>query len=45
MQRAVGYAREINPGLQFFFTSALTGLGLDEWIEFVRTQTAEVATA
>ncbi len=45
VQRAVGYAREINPGLQFFFTSALTGLGLDEWIEFVRTQTAEVATA
>lgn len=44
VERAVAYALEVNPDLRFFFTSALTGLGLDEWIEFVETQTAAMAT-
>ncbi len=35
MDRAVGYAREINPDLTFFFTSALTGEGMEEWYRFV----------
>ena len=33
---AVQYARRINPDLTFFFTSALTGDGLDGWCDFVR---------
>jgi hydrogenase nickel incorporation protein HypB len=33
--RAVEYAREVNPGLRFFFTSALTGEGMDEWYGFL----------
>jgi hydrogenase nickel incorporation protein HypB len=38
LERAVGWAREINPDLQFFFTSALTGEGMDAWFAFLRTQ-------
>jgi len=34
--RAVAFAREVNPGLEFFFTSALTGEGMDAWCEFLR---------
>ena len=33
---AVRHARTINPGLRFFFTSALTGEGLDAWCDFLR---------
>lgn len=33
--RAVAYAREVNPGLRFFFTSALTGEGMNDWYRFV----------
>jgi hydrogenase nickel incorporation protein HypB len=33
---AVRHARAINPDLEFFFTSALTGEGLDAWCDFVR---------
>ena len=39
LDRAVGYAREINPGLEFFFTSALTGEGMEAWFNFLRQQT------
>ena len=35
---AVEYAREINPELTFFFTSALTGEGMGPWYDFLRTQ-------
>ncbi len=35
--RAVECAREVNPDLQFFFTSALTGEGLPAWYDFLRT--------
>ncbi len=37
MDRAVAYAREVNPELRFFFTSALTGEGLDAWYDFLRS--------
>jgi hydrogenase nickel incorporation protein HypB len=37
MDRAVAYARKVNPELQFFFTSALTGAGLDGWYHFLRS--------
>lgn len=36
VDRAVAYAREVNPELRFFFTSALTGEGLEEWYAFLR---------
>ncbi len=35
LDRAVAYAREVNPELRFFFTSALTGDGMEEWYRFV----------
>ena len=35
MDRAVAYAREVNPDLRFFFTSALTGNGMEDWYEFI----------
>ena len=34
---AVANAREVNPELDFFFTSALTGDGLEEWYDFLRS--------
>jgi len=36
LDQAVAWARAINPDLWFFFTSALTGEGLDEWFDFLR---------
>ncbi|MFN2315304.1 MAG: hydrogenase nickel incorporation protein HypB [Gemmatimonadales bacterium] len=33
---AVANARAVNPDLEFFFTSASTGEGMDEWLEFLR---------
>jgi hydrogenase nickel incorporation protein HypB len=38
VDRARANARAINPDLQFFYTSALTGEGLDEWLGFLREQ-------
>ena len=35
--RAVECAHEVNPELQFFFTSALTGEGLPAWYDFLRS--------
>ncbi|HEX9580770.1 MAG TPA: hydrogenase nickel incorporation protein HypB [Gemmatimonadales bacterium] len=35
---AVRNARQINPALQFFFTSALTGDGLASWCAFLKAQ-------
>ncbi len=34
--KAIAYARGVNPDLEFFFTSALTGAGLDTWYDFLR---------
>lgn len=34
---ALAYARQVNPALRFFFTSARTGEGLDEWLDFLRS--------
>jgi len=38
VEKAVAFAREVNPDLQFFFTSAQTGEGLDSWYAFLRDQ-------
>jgi hydrogenase nickel incorporation protein HypB len=35
---AVACAHEINPELQFFYTSATTGEGMDAWYEFLRAE-------
>jgi Ni2+-binding GTPase involved in maturation of urease and hydrogenase len=32
----VAFAREVNPELEFYFTSATTGSGLEEWFDFIR---------
>ncbi|HXI21901.1 MAG TPA: hydrogenase nickel incorporation protein HypB [Gemmatimonadales bacterium] len=38
VDRAIACAREVNPGLEFFFTSGTTGVGLDTWCDFLRRQ-------
>ena len=38
VDRAIGNALQVNPGLQFFQVSALTGRGLGEWFDFLRRQ-------
>lgn len=38
VNQAVGFARQVNPGLEFFYTSALTPNGMDEWFGFLRAQ-------
>jgi hydrogenase nickel incorporation protein HypB len=38
VDRAVAFAREVNPDLRFFQTSARTGEGLDEWTAFLQSQ-------
>jgi len=40
VDRALGFARDVNPALEFFQTSALTGEGLDAWLGFLRAQAA-----
>ena len=39
LEQAKAFAREVNPRLEFFLTSALTGEGLDVWYDFLRAQT------
>ena len=36
VKKAIGFARDVNPDLEFFYTSARTGEGLEEWYDFVR---------
>ncbi len=38
IDRALAYAREVNPELEFFLTSALTGEGLDAWLAFLESR-------
>jgi hydrogenase nickel incorporation protein HypB len=38
LDAAVANARAVNPNLVFFFTSALTGEGMDPWYHFLRRQ-------
>lgn len=45
VERAIDNALQVNPTLQFFTTSALTGRGLGEWFDFLRTHTRRLATA
>jgi hydrogenase nickel incorporation protein HypB len=38
VDRAVGFARDVNPRLELFFTSARTGEGMGEWYAFLRRE-------
>jgi len=38
VDKAIAFAREVNPDLRFFLTSARTGEGLEEWFDFLRQQ-------
>jgi len=38
VERAIAFARQVNPDLQFMFTSALPEDGLEEWYRFLRAQ-------
>ena len=40
IERAIAYAREVNPALRFFRTSAHTGAGMDEWYGYLREKIA-----
>jgi hydrogenase nickel incorporation protein HypB len=42
VQKAIGFARDVNPNLEFFFTSAYTGEGMDAWYEFLRARVREM---
>lgn len=37
VDQAVDYAHQVNPDLQVFLTSALTGEGLESWLNFLRS--------
>ena len=43
VDEAVANARRVNPELRFFFTSSLTGEGMDEWYGFLRQEVRAVA--
>jgi hydrogenase nickel incorporation protein HypB len=45
VDKAVAFAREVNPGLEFFFTSALTGEGMERWYDFLRSHARAPARA
>lgn len=45
VDRAVQHAREVNPELRFFFTSALTGEGMEEWYALLRRSARTPAPA
>lgn len=38
VDRAVGFARDVNPRLELFFASARTGEGMNEWYAFLRRE-------
>ena len=38
VEKAKAHALDVNPHLQFFLTSALTGEGLEAWYDFLRSQ-------
>lgn len=37
-EKAIAYARQVNPELEFFLTSSLTGDGMELWYDFLRLQ-------
>ena len=45
VERAIDYARSVNPSLRIFRLSARTGDGMPEWIDFLRAQVAAAQRA
>ena len=45
VERAIDMALSVNPSLRFFQTSALTGRGMSEWFDFLRTQVRQHTAA
>jgi hydrogenase nickel incorporation protein HypB len=45
LDQAVANARQVNPELRLFFTSAMTGEGMDQWYAFLRDQVRAAAPA
>ncbi len=45
VDRAVAIAKRVNPDLEFFFTSARTGEGLEDWYRFLRSRLRKGALA
>jgi hydrogenase nickel incorporation protein HypB len=45
VERAVEFARQMNPELEFFFTSALRADGMDEWYAFLRSRVGHGSAA
>jgi hydrogenase nickel incorporation protein HypB len=44
VEQAIAFARQINPRLQFFRTSALNGVGMHEWYTFLRRSARKAVT-
>jgi hydrogenase nickel incorporation protein HypB len=44
VERAIENALSVNPELQFFQTSALTGRGLEKWLDFLRSRVLRPAS-
>ena len=45
LSKAVANARQVNPSLQLFFTSATTGEGMEDWYDFLRERVRECVPA
>jgi hydrogenase nickel incorporation protein HypB len=45
LDRAVAFGHQVNPELEFFFTSALTGEGLDQWYRFLEDSVRKARSA
>ena len=45
VDKALAFARQVNPKLKFFFTSALRPEGLETWYRFLRSQAAHRCSA
>lgn len=45
VEKAIGWAKEINPDIEFFLLSAKTGEGMEAWLEFVRSRAARKEAA
>ncbi|HEU4565611.1 MAG TPA: hydrogenase nickel incorporation protein HypB [Gemmatimonadaceae bacterium] len=45
LRKALGFARDVNPNLEFFFTSVVTGEGMREWYDFLRARVQRFAFA
>jgi hydrogenase nickel incorporation protein HypB len=45
VEQAIAFAHQVNPALEFFRTSALTGEGLESWYDFLRSRVGQGVSA